>query len=149
MSTTPTASRTEILASRLATLLAERDQVAAATRTSGTGDIADRATDVEASIHLQLLDERIHALELEVADSRENHHVDGVVSIGDTVTLDLGDGPETFVVGSVEQAAAGVETVTPASPLGKAILGAAVGSTVVYTPRTGLKLNATIVDVTS
>jgi len=146
-STTPSASRTEILTERLTTLMAERDQVAASTRTSGAGDIADRATDVEASIQLQLLDERIHALELEVAESREDHHVDGVVSVGDTVTLDLGDGPEVFVVGSVEQAAAGVETVTPTSPLGKAILGASVGATVDYSPRTGLKLQATVVSV--
>ena len=68
-----------------------------------------------------------------------------MVSIGDVVTLDLGEGPETYLVGSVEQAAAGVDTVTPLSPLGKAIVGAEVGETVTYQPRRGVTLTATIV----
>ena len=50
------------------------------------------------------------------------------------------------MLGSVEQAAAGLDTVTPASPLGRAIVGAAVGSTVTYTPRKGVSLEATIVE---
>ena len=43
------------------------------------------------------------------------------------MTLDLGQGDETYVVGSFEQSAAGIDTVTPGSPLGRAILGAEVG----------------------
>lgn len=144
MTATATQSRTDVLTSRLAALRAERDQVLSESVRESTGDVADRATNVEASIRLSILDERIAALELDIADARTNHHVDGVVSIGDSVVLDFGDGPESFVVGSVEQAAAGIDTITPTSPLGLAIVGAAVGTEVTYAPRSGLKLSATI-----
>ncbi|CAN5556370.1 GreA/GreB family elongation factor [soil metagenome] len=145
MTSTASPSRTEVLTTRLATLREEHDQLVAANIREASGDVADRATDVETSIRLQLLEERIATLELEIADARTDHHVDGVVSVGDSVVLDFGDGPESFVVGSVEQAAAGIDTVTPSSPLGQAIIGAAVGTTVTYSPRSGLSLQATIV----
>lgn len=144
--TAPTSTdRVSALQDRLTTLRAERDQALAMTRTESGGDVVDRATNVEASIRLGLLDERIAALELEITDASHETHVDGIVSLGDTVVLDLGDGPETFVIGSHEQVAAGLETVTPTSPLGQAIVGAAVGSTVGYAPRPGLALEATVV----
>ena len=108
------------------------------------GDLADRATNVEATIRLRLLDERIAGLELEIAESRHRHHTDGVVSIGDVVTVDLGEGDETYLIGSVEEAAAGVDTITPGSPLGRAIVGASVGTTVTYQPRPGVTMSATI-----
>lgn len=145
MTLTATPNLIDVLHSRLEVLKAERDHLMADNVREASGDVADRATDVEASIRLQLVDERIASLELEIADSKLVHHVDGVVSVGDTVELDLGDGPEVFVVGSVEQVAAGIDTVTPSSPLGRAIVGAAVGSTVLYSPRPGLELKATVV----
>ncbi len=139
-------SRIDVLSSRLEELRREREHLATATVRASTGDVADRATDVEASIRMSLLDERIATLELEIADAREFRHIDGVVSVGDSVVLDFGDGPESFVVGSVEQAAAGIDTVTPSSPLGQAIVGAEIGTTVTYSPRSGLKLTATILE---
>ena len=145
MTITPDTDRLAVLRDRLTELRAERDQAHAETRIEAAGDVADRAAPVEASIRLQLLDDRIAALELDIADAQRAEHVDGVVSVGDTVVVDLGSGPETFVVGSVEQAAAGLDTITPTSPLGAAILGAAVGSTVDYSPRKGVQLQATIV----
>ena len=135
-----------VLRERLISLHAERDQAQAETRGEAVGDVVDRATNVEASIRLSILDERIATLELDIAAAAREEHIDGVVSIGDTVVLDLGDGPESFVVGSFEHVAAGVETVTPTSPLGKAIVGAAVGATVTYSPRKGVTLTATIVE---
>lgn len=144
MTATVTQSRTDVLNSRLTALLAERGQGLAESVRESTGDVADRATNVEASIRLSILDERIASLQLDIADAQTDQHVDGLVSIGDSVVLDLGDGPETFVVGSVEQAAAGMDTVTPTSPLGQAIVGAEVGATVTYTPRRGLSLSAKI-----
>ncbi|WP_193605860.1 GreA/GreB family elongation factor [Nocardioides dongkuii] len=135
----------DLLAERLEALRAERAEVLAESRLGATGDVADRATNVEATIRLQVLDERMTALEDEIEQARHHRHTDGVVSVGDVVTLDLGDGPETYLVGSVEQAVAGVDTVTPSSPLGKAIVGADVGATVSYSPRTGVKLSATVV----
>ena len=145
MTATANPSRTDVLTARLAELRAERDSLAAANIRESSGDVADRATDVEASIRMQLLDERIASLELEIADARNEHHVDGLVSVGDSVVLDFGDGPESFVIGSVEQAAAGIDTVTPSSPLGRSIIGAEVGASVTYSPRSGLNLSVTIV----
>jgi transcription elongation factor GreA len=143
--TVPVASDSNrVLTARLETLRVERDALLAETRTDNRGDAADQATNVEALIRLQLLDERIAKVELEIADSERREHVDGVVSVGDVVTLDLGDGDETYVVGSVEQAVAGVDTITPGSPLGTAILGAEVGATVTYEPRRGVTLDVVI-----
>ena len=133
-----------ILADRLRALRSEREAVLAETLLEASGDVADRATNVEALIRLQLLDERIAGLELDLADTRHRPHVPGTVSLGDVVTLDLGDGDETYLIGSVEQAYAGVDTITPLSPLGRAILGAEVGTTVSYEPRTGVTMTATI-----
>jgi transcription elongation factor GreA len=133
-----------LLATRLEALRVERAEVLAETRSDNRGDAADQATNVEALIRLQLLDERIAKVELEIADAQRRQHVDGVVSVGDVVTIDLGDGDETYVVGSVEQTAAGVETITPGSPLGKALVGSEVGSTVSYEPRRGLTLDVAI-----
>ena len=146
MTLTPATDRMTVLEGRLAELREERDQAAAETRSEGVGDVVDRATNVEASIRQALLEERIAALELEIAAAATQEHVDGVVSVGDTVALDLGDGPETFVIGSVEQAVAGVETITPESPLGQAIVGQSVGKTVTYSPRKNVTLEATIVE---
>ncbi|HRI95888.1 MAG TPA: GreA/GreB family elongation factor, partial [Nocardioides sp.] len=123
-----------LLTDRLQSLRSERAALMAETLIESSGDVADRATNVEASIRLQLLDERIAGLELEIVESRRREHVSGVVSLGDVVTLDLGDGDETYLVGSVEQAFAGVDTITPLSPLGRAIVGAEVGTTVSFQP---------------
>ena len=76
------ADSTTLLTHRLDALRAERADVLAETRLQNTGDIADRATNVEALIRLQLLDERIASVELEIADSLRREHVDGVVSVG-------------------------------------------------------------------
>ena len=58
-------------------------------------------------------------------------------------------GPRSYVVGSVEQAAAGVPTVTPGSPVGRAIVGAAVGSTVTYEPRPGVRVEVRILEASA
>ncbi|MCW2816795.1 MAG: hypothetical protein JWN84_4250 [Nocardioides sp.] len=144
MTLTSNADRLSVLQDRLAALRTERDQAQAETRAEAVGDVVDRATNVEASIRQGLLEERIAALELEIAASQHLEHVDGVVSVGDDVTLDFGDGPESFSIGSVEQAVAGVETITPTSALGRAIIGAAVGSTITYTPRKGVTMSVKI-----
>jgi len=142
--TIPVADSTTLLTQRLDALRAERADMVAETRLQSNGDLADRATNVEAIIRLQILDERIATVELEIAESLQRQHVEGVVSVGDVVTIDLGQGDETYLVGSVEQAVAGVDTITPGSPLGQAIVGAEVGSTVSYEPRRGVTLDVVI-----
>jgi len=142
-------SSLELLTHRLELLRAERAAAMTDTLRDETGDVADRATNVEASIRLQLLDERIAQLELQIADTRLQRHSEGVVSVGDVVQVDLGDGPEEYVVGSVEQVAAGVPTITPGSPLGRAIVGTDVGKTVAYEPRPGVRLDVRILDASA
>ena len=89
--------RLTLLTERLSLLRAERDEVFRETLLVSNGDLADRATNVEATIRLRLLDERIAGLELEIADSHHQQHTDGVVSVGDVVTVDLGEGDETYL----------------------------------------------------
>jgi transcription elongation factor GreA len=144
MTVPSTLDRVGLLSERLSILRAERAEVLRDTLLAANGDLADRATNVEATIRLQLLDERIAGLELEIADCHRQQHTDGIVSVGDVVTVDLGDGDETYLIGSVEDAAAGIDTITPGSPLGRAILGASVGTTVTYEPRPGLTMPVAI-----
>ena len=146
MTVPSTLDRVSLLSERLSLLRAEREELLRETLLEANGDLADRATPVEATIRLGLIDERIAALEMEIAECRRQRHTDGIVSVGDVVTVDLGDGDETYLVGSVEEAAAGIDTITPLSPLGRAIVGAAVGTTVTYEPRPGVTASAKIRD---
>jgi transcription elongation factor GreA len=141
---TAASSSLELLTRRLDELRTERHTAMSQSLRDVTGDLADRATNVEASIRLQLLDERLALLEIEIEEIRRQPRSEGVVSVGDVVEVDLGEGPEQYVVGSVEQVAAGVPTITPGSPLGRAIIGASVGSTVTYEPRPRVRLDVRI-----
>lgn len=141
-------SRTDALSSRLAKLYVERRQLLAEIAPVGSGDEADRATNVDGHIRLAMLEQRIVALEHELAEQPERHkRADGTVSIGDVVTVDLGDGPETYLLGTVDEAADGLDVITPASPLGKVLQGAAVGATLTYAARPGRSLQATVLAV--
>ena len=96
-----------------------------------------------------MLEDRIATVEEELAAFREtsNRSSEGGVSVGDVVTLDLGDGPETFLLGSVDEATDSFDVITPSSPLGKALLGARVGSSVAYRTRPGRTLSTRIIAV--
>ena len=61
------------------------------------------------------------------------------------MTLDFGDGPESFLLGSVDEAGDGLDVITPNSPLGQALQGARVGSTVSYATRPNRTLNAKLI----
>ena len=143
------ASRQHVLAARLTTLLAQRDQTLAAIIPSGGGDVADRATNVDGHVRLAMLDERIATVEEELVTSQRpspRSEQDGA-AVGDMVTLDFGDGPESFLLGSVDAADDNIDVITPNSPLGRALHGARVGSTVSYTTRPDRTLNATVLAV--
>jgi transcription elongation factor GreA len=142
-------SRTAARSSRLAELYVERKQLLAEIAPVGSGDDADRATNVDGHIRLAMLEQRIVALETGLTErpvSREGV-ADGTVAIGDVVTVDLGDGPETYLLGSVDDAVDGMDVITPASPLGKVLQGAKVGATLSYAARPGRSLKATVVAV--
>jgi transcription elongation factor GreA len=126
--------RRDVLTARLASLRFERDRVLAETIPAGAGDLADRATNVDGHVRLAMLEQRIAAVETELAevDQHRTRPASDVIAVGDIVTLDLGDGPESFLLGSVDEAGDDVDVITPSSPLGQALQGARVGSTVTY-----------------
>jgi transcription elongation factor GreA len=142
-------ARHEILTTRLADLYSQRDDTLAEIVPVGSGDDADRATNVDGHVRLAMLDQRIAAIEAELADRLmpQRRASDGSVSVGDVVTVDLGDGPETYLLGSVEEAGADVDVITPSSPLGKVLQGAKVGSTLSYAARPGRHLKAKVLSV--
>lgn len=142
-------TRRDTLTARLTELRAERDQALTETIPVGDGDMADRATNVNGHVRLAMLEERIAILEGELAAFRETstRSAGSGVNVGDIVTLDLGDGPETFLLGSVDEATDSFDVITPSSPLGKALLGASVSSSVSYRTRPGRKLSARIIAI--
>jgi transcription elongation factor GreA len=143
------ATRRDTLTARLTELRAERDQALTETIPVGDGDMADRATNVNGHVRLAMLEERIAIVEQELTAFRETstRSAGSGVSVGDMLTLDLGDGPEKFLLGSVDEATDSFDVITPNSPLGKALLGARVGSSVSYRTRPGRKLSARIIAV--
>ena len=60
------------------------------------------------------------------------------------VTVDLGEGDETYLIGSVEQAAAGVDTITPAARSAARSWAPSVGTTVAYRAAPGVPMSVTI-----
>jgi transcription elongation factor GreA len=143
--TTTAASRRHALTARLAQLQADRDNALAEVIPEGSGDSADRATNVDARIRLEMLEQRIASVESELSAPPVRRPADGRVAEGDLVTVDLGDGPETFLLASIEQADDGARVITPGSPLGQALLGAAVGARVHYVAGSRRTLQATVV----
>jgi transcription elongation factor GreA len=141
--------RYDVMANRLAALYHERQQVLGEIAPSGFGDEADRATNVDGHIRLAMLEERIVALETELAEPRRapTRERRDTVAVGDVVTVDLGDGPEAYLLGSVDEAGAGYDVITPASPLGKVLEGATVGATLHYSPRSGRELTAKVISI--
>jgi transcription elongation factor GreA len=148
---TSTISRTrntEILKDRLASLKADHRQAAAEIVPVGYGDDADRATNVDGHIRLATLEARIIEIEEELAYPEDTAAQSGAGAVlGDTVVLDLGDGPETFLFGTVNHASGDIQLITPASPLGQALLHAQAGDTLTYQPRPGRSASAAIISI--
>jgi transcription elongation factor GreA len=142
-------NRTDARSSRLAELYVERRELLAEIAPVGTGDEADRATNVDGHIRLAMLEQRIVALENQLSQrpAARPRGDDGTVSIGDVVTVDLGDGPETYLLGSVDEAGDDLDVITPSSPLGQVLQGAAVGATLSYAARPGRSLQAKVIAV--
>jgi transcription elongation GreA/GreB family factor len=128
----------EQLRTRLAGELAELERVErprflALLGTTNGWNVADRADRVAREHDLARLDARIAqlqtrlaSLDLEPTGAHPLHEA--------TVVVDFGDGPETFLV---DEFCGGVlPVITPMSPLGQALVGAASGQTLTYrTPR--------------
>jgi transcription elongation factor GreA len=141
--------RREALTLRLTELHDERLATLAEITPVGNGDDADRATNVDGHVRLAMVERRIADVEAELADAEYDHrpNTDGTASVGDIVTVDFGDGPEQYLLGSVEETGPGLDVITPGSPLGRAIVGAAAGVTVSYEPRPHRSASATLVSI--
>lgn len=75
----------------------------------------------------------------------------GTVGTGAIVTIvfdgDDDDDAERYLVGSIEEKVDGVTVVSPGSPMGEALLGAAVGATVSYEAPTGATLSVKVLAI--
>lgn len=140
-------SRASALTARLDEVRVERDRALAELTPSGSGDAADRATNVDVQARLEMLEQRIMNIEADLTALPTAQAADGVLSEGDVVTLDLGEGPEDFLLGSINQSSDGLAVITPGSPLGQALLGATVGSSVRYTTSARHVLDATVIAI--
>jgi transcription elongation factor GreA len=111
--------------------------------------VADRATNVDGHVRLAMLEQRITTVEEELAASHQpsTHSTHDGAAVGDVVTVDFGDGPESFLLGSVDEAGDGLDVITPSSPLGRALQGARAGARISYATRTNRTLQATVIAV--
>jgi transcription elongation factor GreA len=112
---------------------AERPRFLALLGTSDGWNVADRADRLARERDLARLDARIAQLRTRLA-ALDVEPTGGHPLREATVELDFGDGPETFLLD--EFCGGGLPVITPMSPLGQALVGAASGQTLTYrTPR--------------
>lgn len=114
------------------------------------GDLKENAGYHAAREELGKLDGRIAQLAhiLEHASVGEAPaEADGTITVGTVVTYRFvgDDDEETVLLGAREMASDDVDTMSPQSPLGAAMLGAAVGDTVTYEAPNGKQLGVQIV----
>ena len=112
------------------------------------GDLKENAGYHAAREELGKLDGRIAQLNdmLEKAQVGEAP-TDGTIGPGTKVTYRFAgdDDEETFLLGAREMATGDIDVFSPQSPLGAAVMGAAVGDTVSYEAPNGKRLDVEIV----
>lgn len=96
------------------------------------GDLSENAEYTAAREELAFIDGRIEELEqiLKQAVVIEDHHGDKMVSLGSQVTLKVGGKQEVFTLVGEWEADPQQKTISHESPLGKALMGKAVGDDV-------------------
>lgn len=129
-------------------LLKERDTLKNVTRPKAVvrltaaramGDLAENSEYTASREGLSLIDTRIAQIEaiinkVEIVNETKNT---GIVQLGDMVKVKVEDGHEEFsIVGEMESDIMS-KKISDTSPIGKAILGAKVGSTVTVTTPAG------------
>jgi transcription elongation GreA/GreB family factor len=124
----------EQLEDELLRLLAtDRLNLIEALETISDGPAGEAARSVSEA-ELEVVDQRIQAIRkylatVHVADAGE------VVQRDCLVTVDLGEGPQTLLICDIP--VPGEDVIVADSPLGRAIMGVAVGTSVAYTTPTG------------
>ena len=122
--------RRQLLLERRTVLEQERDEALADLAPVTSGDDADRATNVEAHLRLAMIDKQLATIAIELDVEAHIKARADVVEIGDVVTIDFGDGAEQFLLGPIEHRGDGLDVITPASPLGRALIGTSVGASI-------------------
>lgn len=150
MSITLTPAVSSRLESELTNLVTER-AIRASEPLDVCGDAADLAEFAARDMVVEQLDERIASIRgllAEAAVQTRRAAPDGRVAEGTVVGLRFGHSrqTETFLVGHRLEAADDVDVITPASPLGRALLGAKSGDKVSYGAPLGA-VDVTLVEV--
>lgn len=111
-----------------------REASAAIEQARAHGDIRENAEYHAAKEEQGRMEARIRQLETMLHNARVGESPEGdAVAAGMVVTAVDEDGDEmTFLVGSREDRSTDMQVVSPASPLGKAVLGRRIGERVVY-----------------
>ncbi len=96
------------------------------------GDLSENAEYTAAREELAFIDGRIEELELILKQAVviEDHHGDKMVSLGSQVTLKVAGKQEVFTLVGEWEADPQEKTISHESPLGKALMGKAVGEDV-------------------
>jgi transcription elongation factor GreA len=96
------------------------------------GDLSENAEYTAAREELAFIDGRIEELELILKHAVviEDHHGDKMVSLGSQVTLKVAGKQEVFTLVGEWEADPQQKTISHESPLGKALMGKAVGDDV-------------------
>jgi transcription elongation factor GreA len=104
-----------------------------ATRGRIDGDAADVAAGAVIEEEIAQLDARIERLTARLAVQEATPSAPaGVAAAGRILSIDFGDGPEIYHLDAYPDTAGTVPTVTVASPLGAALVGATAGQQVTY-----------------
>jgi transcription elongation factor GreA len=85
-------------------------------------------------------------LDVEIVDSAAGGDIVGAGAIV-SIVFDGDDEVERYLVGSIEEQRDDIHVVSPGSPMGTALLGAAVGDTIEYETPTGATLKVNVVEI--
>ena len=115
------------------------------------GDLSENGDYHAAKDEQGKMETRIAQLGALLRNSRIVEAGDGdTVAVGSVVTVAYDGDPddvETYLVGSIEERRDGLDVISPASPMGAAIMGASVGDTLSYESPAGGTLSVEIVSI--
>lgn len=115
------------------------------------GDLSENGDYHAAKDEQGKMETRIAQIGAMLRNSRIVEAGDGdTVGVGSVVTVAYDGDPddvETYLVGSIEERRDGLDVISPASPMGAAIIGANVGDTLTYESPAGTTLTVQVVSL--